>query len=136
MTTNLDMREWKRDHLTPLQTYLVGSWKELYAQLLTEVGQPSHPEFTSYHEGGAWGPLSPRVQDDLAGLSVKALVTYLGEWTPTGNWFRSASPEGLGRELTRAITAEPEKYAAGAAEFKQLSEPTYVRAVVQGCIEA
>jgi hypothetical protein len=128
--------EWKRDHLTPLKTYLVGSWKELYTQLLTEVGQPKHPEFSSYHEGGAWGPVSPRRQDDLADLSVKDLVKYLGEWTPSGNWFRSASPEGLGRELTSAITADPERYAAEAADFKQLSEPTYVRAVVQGFDDA
>jgi hypothetical protein len=130
------VRQWKRDHLAPLEGYLAESWKEFYTQLLSEVGQPRHPEFTSYHEGGAWGPQAPQRQEDLVKLSIRDLVTYLGDWKPTGDRFRGASPEGLGRELTSAIASDPKKYAAEAAEFKQLSEPTYVRAVVQGFHDA
>jgi hypothetical protein len=125
-------RQWKRDRLAPLDVYLTGSLKELYGQLQSEVGAPNHPEFTSYHEGGFWGPQSPQRQDDLVKLPVKDLITFLANWKPTGNWFRGASPEGLGRELASAITSDPQKYAKEATEFKRLSEPTYIRSVVQG----
>src|ERR1035441_1876076 len=130
------MRQWKRDHLAPLEAYLAGSRKELYGQLVSEVGQPGHPEFTSYHEGVSLGPRSPQRQDDLVKLSIKDLVTYLSDWEPTGDWFRGTRSEGFGRELTRAIAGDPKKYATEAAEFKHLSEPTYVRAVVQGFQDA
>lgn len=130
------VRQWKRDHFAPLEVHLGGKWKETYAKLLSEEGQPQHPEFTSYHEGGTWGPQSPQGQEDLVKLSAKELVTYLADWKPTGDWLRGASPEGLGRELTGVIAREPERYAADAAVFKRLSEPTYVRAIVQGFQDA
>jgi hypothetical protein len=129
-------RQWKRDHLAPLEAHLKGMWKETYADLLSAEGRPHHAEFSTYHEGGAWGPQSPQGREDLLKLSVKDLVTYLADWKPAGNLFRGASPEGLGRELTSAIANDPRKYAAEATEFQQLSEPTYVRAVVQGFQEA
>ena len=50
------VRQWKRDHLAPLGVHLKGKWKETYAELVSEEGQPRHPEFVTYHEGGAWGP--------------------------------------------------------------------------------
>jgi hypothetical protein len=130
------VRQWKRDHLAPLETHLEGKWKDTYAKLLSEEGQPKHPEFTSYHEGWAWGPQSPQRREDLAKLSAKEMVAFLGEWKPTGDCFRGASPEGLGRELTEVIAGEPESYAAGAAEFQRLSEPTYVRSILQGFHDA
>jgi hypothetical protein len=130
------VRQWMRDHLAPLEAHLEGKWKDIYAELLSEEGQPQHPEFTSYHEGGAWGPQSPQRQEDLVKLSAQDLVTYLAEWKPSADWLRGGSPEGLGRELTGAIAANSEKYAVDAAEFRRLSEPTYVRATLQGFDDA
>jgi len=130
------VRQWKRDHLAPLETYLEGVWKDTYTKLLSEQGQPKHPEFSSYHEGGAWGPQSPQRREDLAKLSPSDLVSYLAEWKSPGDRFQGASPEGLGRELTAAVASDPARYAADAAEFKRLSEPTYIRAIVQGFHDA
>lgn len=126
------IRQWKRDHLAPLQEHLEATWKEAYAKLLSQEGRPEHPEFTSYHEGGTWGPQSPESHEELAKMSPNDLVTYLANWKPAGGWFRGASPEGLGREVTALVSENPETYAAAASEFKRLSEPTYVRAVIQG----
>jgi hypothetical protein len=129
------VRQWKRDQLAPLEQYLDAEWKVEYARLLTEVGSPSHPDFTSYHEGGAWGPTSPKNRDEFAKMSAAEIVKYLRDWKPAGD-FRSASPEGLGRELTALVAEEPEKYAAGCPEFMRLSEPTYLRSIVQGFQDA
>lgn len=129
------VRQWKRDHFAPLEQYLDAEWKAEYARLLTEVGSPSHPDFTSYHEGGAWGPTSPKNRDELAKMSAVEIVKYLRDWKPAGD-FRSASPEGVGRELTALVAEKPEQYAAGCPEFTRLTEPTYIRALIQGFQDA
>ena len=126
------VRQWKRDHFAPLEGQLNAKWKKEYAELLLEVGPPSHPEFTTYHEGGAWGPTSPEGRDELGKRTAAALVAYLEDWKPKGDWPLNASPEGLGRELTALVAEQPERYATACPEFTQLSEPTYVRAVVEG----
>lgn len=132
---NRYVQSWKRDRLAPLERHLDEDWKETYARLC-ESGRSQHPEFTSYHEGGAWGPSSPLPRAELSKMAVNELVTYLGIWRPSGDEFRGPSFEGLARELTATVSEQPEKYASGAAEFMRLSEPTYVRAVVQGFRDA
>jgi hypothetical protein len=130
------VHQWKRDHLAPLKEHLQRDRKETYAKLVSEHGQPEHPEFTSYHQGRAWGPQSPKDREDLVKLSAKDIVDYLADWKPQGDWPRRPSPEGLGRQLTAAVADFPERYAADATEFKRLTEPTYVRAVLQGFSDA
>ena len=68
-------------------------------------------------------------------MSTAEIVSYLRDWKTAGD-FRRASPEGLGRELTALVAEEPEKYAAGCSEFMRLSEPTYLRSIVQGFHDA
>jgi hypothetical protein len=130
--TDAYTRGWKRDRLKPLEDHLSPAWKEAYANLVAETGPPQHPEFTSYHTGGAWGPISPVDREELAKMSPSELANYLATWKPTADRFHGASPEGLGREITAVVSKDPEKYAAGVAELERLSEPTYAHAVVQG----
>ena len=129
-------RLWKYDRLRPVEQSLSGSWKELYEQLSSMVRGPRHPEFTTYHEGGAYGPRAPKNQDDLLKLSVESLIAYLQDWAPSDTGFPSPSREGLGRALTSVVANSPHQYAAEASRFKELSEPTYIRAVVQGFHDA
>jgi hypothetical protein len=130
------VRQWKRDRLTPIEGALPPEWRGEFEKLLSEVGPPSHPEFTTYHEGGAWGPTSPRGRGELASMTSAELVAYLEDWKPTSDWPLGASHEGLGRELTALVAEKPEIYAAACAEFRRLAEPTYVRAVLQGFQDA
>jgi hypothetical protein len=129
---NAYIRQWKRDRFKPLEDYLDLARKQAYAKLVAETGPPEHPEFTSYHMGGAWGPTSPVDREVLAKMSLNELVDYLANWKSTADRFHGASPEGLGREVTAVVSKDPEKYAAGAAELERLPEPTYAHAVVQG----
>jgi hypothetical protein len=130
--SNAYIRGWKRDRLKPLEDHLSPAWKEAYANLVAEAGPPQHPEFTSYHTGGAWGPSSPTGREELAKMSPRELADYLASWKPSADRFHGASPEGLGREITALASNEPEKYAVGAVEFERLPEPTYARAIIQG----
>lgn len=129
---NAYVRSWKRDHLKPLEGQLDPAWKQVYANLVAEAGPAQHPEFTSYHEGGAWGPSSPLSGEELAKMSARELVDYLASWEPSADPFHGASREGLGREITALVSESPDKYAAGAREFERLPEPTYARAGIQG----
>lgn len=130
------VRQWKRDRLTPIEGELPPEWKGEFEELLAEVGPPSHPEFTTYHEGGAWGPTSPQGRDELAKMTGAELVAYLQDWRPAGDWPLGASQEGLGREVNALVAEKPETYAAQSVEFKGLTEPTYVRAILQGFQDA
>jgi hypothetical protein len=126
------IRQWKRDHLAPIEKYLDKQWKRAYEELLSEEGNPSHPEFSTYSQRGSWGPQSPKPAEDLASLATEDLIRYLMNWKPQTERFMGLSPEGLGRELTAAVSGNPERYAVDAVKFKGLAEPTYVRAILDG----
>lgn len=129
------VRQWQRDRLAPLEKYLDAEWSRIYGEMCA-LGRPEHPEFMHYHQGGAFAPASPRNQEDLAKLAPKDLVGYVLDWKPTGDWFRGPSPEGLAREITSAVSGDPQKYAADAEAFRMLSKPIYVNAIVQGFQDA
>jgi hypothetical protein len=126
------IRQWKRDRLNPLEEYLDAAWRETYATLVAQTGPARHPEFTSYSEAATWGLQSPQSSEHLGEKPIGDLVSYLANWKPTGHWPRRASPEGLGREITAAVSQDPQRYAHAAVEFEQLEEPTYIRAIIQG----
>ena len=103
------IRAWQLDRLAPLREALDADRKRRYDDLVSEFGEPEHPEFASYIT--SWvGPTSPKNADELRSLSVDELVEYLKSWNPPEDpW--SPSPEGLARVLTDVIASNPEKYA-------------------------
>jgi hypothetical protein len=125
------VRNWKRDHLAPLEPHLDASWKQTYRQLCSD-GQPEHPEFTAYHTGGAWAPIGTERPEVLAKMSPRQLVTYLRDWMPSGDEFRGPSREGLANQLTTLVSESPGKFAGGAVALVDIDEPIYVRAILQG----
>jgi hypothetical protein len=125
-------RQWKRDRLAPLQQYLDDTWKALYAAFATETGQPEHPEFVSYTEGGAFGPRSPIAGQELKEMSPAEVVEYLSAWQPSGDPIHGASIEGLARDLTAVVAERAQECAEAVAEFERLSEPTYIRGLIEG----
>jgi hypothetical protein len=125
-------REWQREHLAPIADQLPEKWKALYAELLREEEAPPHPEFSTYYQSGGRGPGSPVNRDEVAGKTPVELVSYLNSWAPGGEQFRGPTTEGLGRMLSDVISTDPGKYSADLPAFTKLTEPTYVRAIVQG----
>ena len=123
-------RKWQFEKLFPIKDSLSLAWQERYASLEAEFGEPSHPEFESYSEGGWVGPASPKSLDELKQMSPSELRDFLVDWHPQGGW-KSATPEGLGRLLSDTVASNPGQYAADSDKFKGL-DPTYVRAVIDG----
>jgi hypothetical protein len=127
---------WRRERLEPIAAYLEGDWKARYDALAKETPVPQHPEFPFYTTGGAFGPSSPKTLDELNEMSARELADYLRNWQPTaGDPFHGETPEGLGRQVTSLISANPQKYATETNLFA-LEEPTYVRSVLWGFRDA
>lgn len=126
-------KSWQCKRLAWLKRHLSGAWKERYEALVSELGEPEHPEFRTYTT--AWtGPTSPKSTEELRAMSVEEVVDFLRSWHPT-NDPRSPSPEGLGRILKAVVSEGPTPFAAKAERFQGL-DPTYVRALISGFREA
>jgi hypothetical protein len=129
-------RAWQRERLEPIKRDLQGRWRALYESLIQKTGAPEHPEFPFYVTGGAFGPASPKAGDDLARMSAEELASYLRTWVPTStDPIHGATIAGLAGQLTAVISAEPERFTKQMEVF-QLSEPTYVRAILSGFLNA
>lgn len=122
---------WTRDRLHPIRDYLEGTWINLYARLIADHGEPDHPDFFFYMTPvRSLGSESPLSADELRDMSTEDLIRFVCGWIPTGE-FGAPSIEGLGRTLTGAVAQAPERFASEAEMF-HLSEPTYVRSIVDG----
>jgi hypothetical protein len=128
--------QWKRDRLAPLEEFLNEEWKHEYATVCERLGVPEHPEFTSYTRPASFGAHSPVTANGLSALPAVDLVNYLKSWTPVEGQIHGATPEGLGRDLRTIVGRNPEFYATSAGLFAEISEPTYIRAVLEGLREA
>lgn len=128
-------KSWQLKKLALIHKDLNQVWQDRYLALLREVGEPEHPEFSSYTV--SWrGPTSPKDKQDLQNLSVPELRSFLQSWQTPKDWRGFApTPEGLGRTLTAVVSEEPHKYGVSALEFRGL-DPTYVRSVIEGFDQA
>jgi hypothetical protein len=125
---------WRRDRLAPLTDVLPAAWERRYEELVAEVGEPEQPEFPVYTEAGWVGPTSPKSADELRTMAVASIVDFVKGWTPPAVWF-GPSREGLGRELTSVVQADPQRFAEEARSFIGV-HPTYVGGTVQGLTDA
>lgn len=127
---------WQRDRLAWIgPENLPQDWQERYRTLVEHYGEPEHPEFPVYMEGGWVGPTSPKTAEDLKAMSVQEIVEFLKTWRPPDNAFREPSPEGLGRVLSSVVAQDPGPFAVEAKRFQGL-DPTYIRAVLSGLRDA
>jgi len=130
-------KSWQLWRLTWIKDDLTGEWKKRYEALAEELGEQEHPEFPIDMSTGWIGPISPKTSDELQAMDVAEIVKFLKTWKPTGDprFELAPEPEGLGRNLAKAVSQSPERFAAMATEFQGL-DPTYVRALITGLHEA
>ena len=122
-------RYWQRDRLAWFKKSLPKKWKQRYEELVTELGEPEHPEFASYSE--SWvGPTSPKSAEELKKMTVLDIVKFCKTWQPSGDRM-TPSPEGLGRALSPVVEEDPTRFSQMASEFVGLDH-TYVRALLSG----
>ncbi len=132
------VRRWQRDRLWPIREFLDHAWRERLGAIVSEYGEPSHPDFVSYSTGIQHGPNSPKSASDLKEMSVDELVEFLRRFageSPPGGDIDEPSAEGLARILAAVVAEEPRKYAEEASRFESL-DPTYVRALAHGLRDA
>lgn len=126
-------RFWQCKRLAWVKRHLSGAWKDRYEALVSELGEPEHPEFRTYTT--TWtGPTSPKSTEELRAMSVDDIIDFLNSWRPEKDP-RSPSPEGLGRLLKAVVSEGPAPFAAQAERFQGL-DPTYIRALISGFREA
>ena len=124
-------QSWIRDRLHPIREVLPEPWSDQYDSLVADLGEPDHPDFLFYMGSvRSVGGESPLAADELLEMSVEAITDFLEGWTPTGD-FAAPSIDGLGRSLAGAVAQSPAPFAI-AADQLQVSEPTYVRSVLDG----
>ncbi|MFI5394326.1 MAG: hypothetical protein ACHQ9S_02235 [Candidatus Binatia bacterium] len=131
-------KRWQLNRLALIRDDLSPDTRAHYDELATEIGEPDHPEFESYSSGVETGPTSPITAKELGSLSVEEAVARIArfhaEWKPSYS-ISAPTPEGLGRELAAAVTANPEPFAAQAQRFRDLHR-TYVRGLISGLDQA
>jgi len=123
-------RLWQNYRLSLIRDYLSEEWRRRYDELVDEVGEPEHPEFTSYRFSFV-GTVSPKSAEELQMMSVADLIEFLKGWQPSDDELMKPSKEGLIRILREAVATNPTKYASEAPRFKEI-EPIYVGTIISG----
>jgi hypothetical protein len=128
--------EWCRDRLGLVIDDAPEVAKRQYEELVEEFGSPR--PFTAPMIGptiAEWVRReSPKNADELGVLSIDELVDFLKNWQPSGE-FRGPSREGLGRELSALVAANPGKFIVEIEKLYSLSAD-YMHAFLLGLSKA
>ncbi len=127
-------KTWRRDWLQRLGDNLPAEKKPELETLVAELGLREHPDWGSYRSE-AVGSQSPLGLDDFKRRSITAQVEYLHKWRPSSDEFMGPSRAGLGEQLAKLVTENPDAYAKEAHSFVDV-DPTYQRLLLNGLREA
>ena len=136
-------RRWKFNKLFPVLDKLTDVQKERFISVIYDSdGKPleaeSHPDFVTWM--GHFEPVihkSPVNTEDIKDKSIKEIVSIMQNWQPVkDNWLNGTSRLGLAKVIREDIKKNPKKYILALETLQSISEPTYVRAVIRGILEA
>ena len=124
---------WQRRRLAWIRPHLDEWWKEQFAQIVDEIGEPENPDFKSYTT--TWmGPTSPVNTEELGSRSAEEIARYVKSWQPSDDP-RSPEPEGLARTLEAVVAEAPAKFLQKHSAFFEVPV-RYVSAVLRGLSQA
>ncbi len=127
---------WQRDWLAIIgPEHLPPEWQKRFHLLVEKHGPPKPIRPAIEVETGFIELTSPKTAEEIKSMSLEDLIEFLKTWKPPEEGIFGPSPRGLERELMHAVTADPERFAAGAEAFQGV-DPTYVRALLSGLREA
>ena len=125
---------WQAGRLAWIREHLDDKWRSRYARIVEEVGEPEHPDFTSYTS--SWmGPTSPVGVGDLEAMSTGEVLRFLASWEPTGDPMEP-DREGLARVLEEVVGRSPEEFLTASDAFLALRLVRYVTALLSGLCQA
>jgi len=114
----LDIKPWQRNWLAILSGSLPREWQQQYKQLVLEIGPAKSlepPGEVNFRQG----PVSPKLAEELAAMSMPELFTFLKQWQPSGDIF-APSRCGLAGELSKVIAQKPEDFIEEIEQFKEV----------------
>ena len=124
---------WQARRLAWIREHLDDEWKQRYVRIVKEVGEPEHPDFTSYTT--SWmGPTSPVGVPDLEAMSTSEVLAYLASWEPADDPM-SPDREGLARVLEEVVGRSPREFLTASASILAL-RVRYVVALLRGLCQA
>lgn len=126
---------WKRERIDLVSNDLPAPWKEQFAAVTAPVDPAEQLDAVNKTRRVVYGATgSPDEAMDLPKLSVEEVVTLLKTWKPSGEWM-SPTADGLARDVARAVTADPIRFAFAADKFEGL-QPIYIQGLIGGFDEA
>lgn len=122
-------KAWQRDRLALVRNNLLSPWKEIYDNLVKEMGEPNSLD-RPFQVQARFESGSPKCEEEFKGMSVNEIADFLKNWISSNDFFGS-SKEGMGATLSDVIAEEPDRFAVNAMMFKEL-DIIYVRAFFWG----
>ena len=120
---------WQYRRLWPIRSFLNEEWKMKFDEINPKYNG-NDPYLNSHGESTWIGPTSPKTIEELQGMGIDELISYLSNWIPQKE-LRAPSAEGLSRLLSSVIESKPEIFVDNIQKFKVLN-PTYIRALIEG----
>lgn len=145
MKTEADKREayvkhWQRDWFSIISDHLPPHLKQLYNQLVQELGSATSLDsiFTNTESTEWSGSNSPKSGAELAEMAegdMNELFTFLQEWKPSGK-LREASRNDLAWKLAKQVIApNPQQFVSQIERFKEL-DPQFMVWLLRGLKKA
>ena len=122
--------EWRQRLLTALEEQLQTVDRERLDALRQRRGVLEKPGYAGVRTTSWVGPTSPRGVAQLSSMDPDSLVAFLADFRAEGH-FAVPTPEGLGRELTRAVEAAPSAWLWLSDRISEVP-PLYVRSWLAG----
>jgi hypothetical protein len=106
-------RHWRQKRLWMIRHHLQGEVAVELQKLTAELGEPDHPDFTSWSYGvRAISSVSPVNEDEIRAMPLEELSKYLREWKPRDRWpqFDEENYGSLGQVVARVVFSDYKKY--------------------------
>lgn len=138
--SNNIIKHWQRDWLSIIRDYISPELRQLYDQLVEEIGAPISLDSVDFGYSYAVqiGSDSPKTGAELVQMAqdnIHGLITYLREWEPSEN-LREKSRNDLAWELAeQVITPNPESFVSQIESFKEL-DPVFMVWLLRGLKKA
>lgn len=122
--------DWRQRLLSALELQLDKTALQRLDALRKRRGKIDRPDFSGVHSTSWIGPTSPKTAEQLAATEHDEIVALLRDFRAEQH-FATPTPEGLGRELARAVERDPQRWTWLGERLPEIP-PLYVRSWFTG----